>query len=68
MGMPEGEEREKLIERLFEEITIATFPNLIIQLIYRSRKLTKSQGGYTHRSLPRHTVLKLLKAMEKEKS
>ena len=43
IGIPEGEEREKRIESVFEEIMPKNFPNLKRKQIYRYRKHRRPQ-------------------------
>ena len=43
--VPEGEEREKGPEKIFEEIIAENFPNLGKETVTKSRKHRESQGG-----------------------
>lgn len=45
MGVPEGEEREILIEKLFEEVTTENFLNMIQIINLHISKLKKLQIG-----------------------
>ena len=67
-GVPEGEEREKVPEKIFEEIIIENFPNMgketAIQLQEVQRVLYRINP---RRNMPRHTVIKLTKIKDKEK-
>ena len=68
IGVPEGEEREKGPEKIFEEIIVENFPNVGKEIT------TQVQEGQrvpyrTHprRNMPRHIVIKLAKIKDKEK-
>ena len=68
IGVPEGEEREKGPEKIFEEIIVKNFPNMgkeiatqvqeVQQVLYRINP---------RRNMPRHIVIKLAKIKDKEK-
>ena len=47
LGAPEGEEREKGPEKIFEEIIAENFPNVGKEIIVKSRKHRVSQAGQT---------------------
>ena len=68
IGIPEGEEREKAPEKIFEEIIVENFPNMGKEIA------TQVQGAQLvpyrinrRRNTPRHTVIKLAKIKDKEK-
>ena len=42
---PEGEEREKGLEKIYEEIIAGNFPNMGKKIINKSRKHRESQEG-----------------------
>ena len=67
-GVPEGEDREKGPEKIFEEIIIETFPNM------GKEKATQVQEAQQvpyrinpRRNMPRHRVIKLAKIKGKDK-
>ena len=45
IGVPEGEEREKGPERIFEEIIVENFPHMGKEIATKSRKHSKSHTG-----------------------
>ena len=66
--MPEGEELEKVTEKIFQEIIAKNFPNM------GKEPLTQTQEAqrvpYTKnpkRNTPRHILIKLTKIRDKEK-
>ena len=44
-GVPEGEEREKGPEKMFEEIVVGNFPNMGKEIPPKSRKHSESHTG-----------------------
>ena len=68
IGVPEGEEREKGTENIFQEIIAKCFPNM------GKEPLTQIQEGQRvphtinpRRNTPRHVLIKLTKIKDKEK-
>ena len=66
--MPEGEEREKGTEKIFQEIIAENFPNM------GKKPLTQIQEAQRvpykinpRRNTPRHIIIKLTKIKDKEK-
>ena len=47
IGVPEGEERDKGPENIFEEIIVENFPNMRKEIAPKSRKHRESQAGKT---------------------
>ena len=45
IGVPEGEEREKGPEKIFEEIIVENFPNMGKDIATQSTKCRESQAG-----------------------
>ena len=45
IGVPEGEEREKGSEKIFEEIIVENFPNMGKEIAIQLRKHRESQAG-----------------------
>ena len=66
IGVPEGEEREKGPDKIFEEILAENFPNMgkeiVIQEAYRVPGWRNPR-----RDTPRHIVIKLMKIKDKDK-
>ena len=68
IGVPEGEEREKGPEKIFEEIIVENSPNMgkeIATEVQEAQRVTYMIN--TRRNMPRHTVIKLAKIKDKEK-
>ena len=66
IGVPEGEEREKGPEKIFEEITVENFPNMGKEIATQVQE--EQQVPYRinpRRNTPRHIVIKLAKIKEK---
>ena len=68
IGVPEGEEREKGPEKIFEEMIVENFPNMgketATQVQEAQRVPYRINSG---RNTPRHIVIKLAKIKDKEK-
>ena len=66
IGIPEGEEREKGIENVFEEVMAENFPNLKkdtdIQIQEEQRVPNKMNPN---RPTPRHMIIKMAKVKER---
>ena len=68
MGVPEGEEREKGPEKIFEEIIVETFPNMGKEIATQAQEAQRVPGRINpRRNTLRHIVLKLTKIKDKEK-
>ena len=68
IGVPEGEEREKGPEKIFEEIIVESFPNVGKEIATQVQE--GEQVPYRvnpRRNKPRHIVIKLAKIKDKEK-
>ena len=67
IGAPEGEEREKGPEKIFEEITVKNFPNMGKEI---ATQIQEAQGVpyriNPRRNTPRHIVIKLAKIKTKK--
>ena len=66
--VPEGEEREKGPEKIFEEIIVENFPNMgkeIATQVQEAQQVPYSINP--RRNTPRHIVIKLAKIKDKEK-
>ena len=56
IGVPEGEEREKGPEKIFEEIIAENFPNLGEGNSHPSPGSAESHTGLTHRGIHHNTL------------
>ena len=66
--MPQGEEKEKEIENLFEKIIKEIFPNLVKEigiLVQEAQRVPNEMD--TKRTTPRHIIVKMPKVTDKEK-
>ena len=68
IGVPQGEEREKGPEKIFEEIIVKNFPNMGKEMTTQVQEAQRVPGRINpRRNTPRHTVIKLTKIKDKEK-
>ena len=68
IGVPEGEEREKGSEKIFEEIIVENFPNMGKEIAIQLQEAQRVPGRINpRRNIPRHIVIKLTKIKDKEK-
>ena len=68
IGLPEGEEREKGPEKIFEEIIVKNFPNMGKEIATQVQEVQRIPGRINpRRNMPRHIVIKLTKIKDKEK-
>ena len=68
IGVPEGEEREKGPEKIFEEITTGNFPNVGKETVTQVQEAQSIKYRINPRkNMPRHTVIKLTEIKDKEK-
>ena len=68
IGVPEGEEREKGPEKIFEEITVENFPNMGKEIAIQVQEAQRVPYRINpRRNTPRHIVIKLAKIKDKEK-
>ena len=68
IGVPEGEEKEKGPEKIFEDIIVENFPNMgkeIATQVQEAQRVTYRVNP--RRNTPRHIVIKLAKIKDKEK-
>ena len=66
--MPEGEEREKGTEKIFQEIIAKNFPNIGKEPLTQIQEAQRVPYKiYPRRNNPRHIVIKLTKIKDKEK-
>ena len=67
MGVPEGEEREQEIEKLFEKIMKENFPNLVKEIdiqVQEAQKIPNKKDP--KRTMPRHIIIKMPKVKDRE--
>ena len=66
IGVPEGEEREKGPNKIFEEIIVENFPNMGKEIATQVQEVQRVPGRiYPRRNTPRHIVIKLTKIKDK---
>ena len=68
IGVPEGEESEKRIENLFEEIMAKNFHNLVKEKgthVWEAQKIPIKMNP--KKPTPRHIIIKTKKAEDKER-
>ena len=62
IGVPEGEEREKRPEKIFEEIIVRNFPNMGKEIATQVQEVQRVPGRVNpRRNTLRHTVIKSTK-------
>ena len=68
IGVPEGEEREKGPEKIFEAIIVENFPNTGKEIAIQVQEAQRVPYRINpRRNMPRHIVIKLAKIKDKEK-
>ena len=68
IGLPDGEEREKGPEKIFEEIIVKNFPNMGKEIATQVQEVQRVPYRINpRRNTPRHIVIKLAKVKDKEK-
>ena len=68
IGVPEGEEREKGPEKIFEEIIVENFPNMGKEIATPVQEVQRVPYRINpRRNMPRHIVIKLAKIKDREK-
>ena len=68
VGVPEGEEREKETEKIFQETTAKNFPNTGKELLTQIQEAQRVPSKINpRRYTPRHMLVKLTKIKDKEK-
>ena len=65
--VPEGEEREKGPEKIFEEIIAENFSNMGKKIVNQVQEAQRVPGRINPRNTPRHIVIKLMKIKDKDK-
>ena len=68
IGVPEGEEREKGPEKIFEGIIVENFPNMGKEIAHQVQEVQRVPYRINpRRNMPRHILIKLSKIKYKEK-
>ena len=68
IGVPEGEEREKGPEKIFEEIIAENYPNRGKEIATQDQEVQRVPGRiHPRRNTPRHILIKLSKIKDKKK-
>ena len=68
IGVPEGEEREEGPEKIFEDIIVKYFPNMVKEIVIQIQEAQRAPGRINpRRNMPKHIVNKLAKIKDKEK-
>ena len=68
IGVPEGEEREKGPEKIFEEIIVENFPNMGREIGTQVQEAQRVPYRINpRRNTPRHIVIKVAKIKDKQK-
>ena len=68
LGVPEGEEREKGPEKIFEEVIAENFPNMGKETVTQVQEAQRVPGRINpRRNTLRHIVIKLTKIKDKQK-
>ena len=68
MGMPKGDKREQDIEHIFEEIMTENFPYLVKEIDLQVQELNRTPNRRNpKRNTPRHIIIKMPRAKDKEK-
>ena len=68
IGVPEGEEREKGPEKIFEEMIVKNFPNMGKEIATPVQEAQRVPGRINpRRNTLRHIVIKLTNIKDKEK-
>ena len=60
IGVPEGEEQQQEIEKLFEQIMKENFPNLVKEIDFQEAQTVPKKLD-PKRNIPRHIIIKLPK-------
>ena len=64
--VPEGEEREKGPEKIFEEIIVENFPNMGKEIATQVQETQRVLGRINpRRNMPRHIIIKLTRSEER---
>ena len=68
IGVPEEEEKKKGYEKIFEEIIVKNFPNMIKEIIDQVQEAQRVPYRINpRRNTPRHILIKLTKTKHKER-
>ena len=68
IGVPEGEEKKKGYEKIFEEMIVENFPNMEKEIVNHVQEAQRVPYRINpRRSTPRHILIKLTKTKHKER-
>ena len=68
IGVPEGEERNKGPEKIFEELIAENFPKMGKEIVNQVQEAQRVPGRINpRRNTPRYIVIKLTKIKDKDK-
>ena len=67
IGVSEGEERERGLEKIFEKITAGNFPNMRKETVNHVQEVQSTRQDILRRDTLKHTVIKLTKIKDKDK-
>ena len=68
IGVPEGEEKKKGYEKIFEEIIVKNFPNMEKEIVNQVQVAQRVPYRINpRRNLPKHILIKLTKTKHKER-
>ena len=68
IGVPEGEEKKKGYEKIFEEILVENFPNMEKEIVNQVQEAQRVPHRINpRRNMPRHILIKLTKTKHKER-
>ena len=68
IGVPEGEQREKGPEEIFEEIIAENVPNMGKEIVNQVQEAQRDPGRKNpRRNTPRHIAIKLTKIKDRDK-
>ena len=68
IGVPEGEDKEKRPEKIFEEIIVENFPNMGKEIATQVQEAQRVPYRINpRRNTPRHIINKLVKIKERQK-
>lgn len=66
IGVPEGEEREKRTEKIFQEIIAENFPNMGKEPLTQIQEAQVPYKINPRKNTPRHVLMKLTKIKDRE--
>ena len=68
LGVPEEEEKKKVYEKIFEEIIVKNFPNMVKEIVNEIQEAQRVPYRINpRRNTPKHILIKLKKTKHKER-